>query len=684
MDPATPIEAATERRTGEPVPFEAVKRYLLANFEQAFVLVILVAVALVTYFIPYKLAFLNFFFIPVLLGAYYLDARRAILGAVFCAIMVAIHAGLKPEAFAGGKEHMEIWLGITTWAGFLILSGALVGRLHSRLQREFAEVRDLNDELKRQRDSLEAARSELKAYSANLEAMVGERTEKLEQSKRTIEQLKEKVEDTLYSTMDPAVAKLIIEERLRTEKRRISLMFTDLMGFTGYSEERQPETVIGELNRYLGEMEQVLLDYRGHIDKYLGDGIMVEFGAPVDHQRHALQAVMAGLKMQERLSKARAPLRMRVGISTGDPIIGLIGRQRQTYTAIGDIVNLASRIQERCAPGKVTVDEATWGDVSRFFDAKPMSLFPFSEFDDPEYARTLERYFLQLEENPKDLPLLKKAAFLLMYGKDFVQAHELFRRALELDADDERVKLAFAETSLHISRMGEIAVKGKRKRLHLFEIAGLRNPFQADRVPPSLVAELSRKAARLAEYPEDLVLPVECLDGCVGHSRVVGLLSLALAEALDLADQEKKDVLQAGYLADIGKSIVPHHMLNRAGSLSRAEFEEVKKHPREGVRVLRTLGFENKGLLEIVGAHHEHHNGTGYPEGLSGERVPVGARLVAVAEEYDALTAWRPYRDAWEPRAAFEQIADDTRKGKFDPKVVEALSRLLELPSRAA
>src|SRR5208282_3519304 len=120
---------------------------------------------------------------------------------------------------------------------------------------------------------------------------------------------------------------MLIEGRLRTEKRRVSVLFSDLEKFTTYSAEKRPEMVIGDLNKYFADMEAVLLAYRGHIDKYMGDGIMVEFGAPVDYEQQALLAVLAGYKMQQRLVRKGYPWRMRVGIATGDSIIGLVGNQ---------------------------------------------------------------------------------------------------------------------------------------------------------------------------------------------------------------------------------------------------------------------------------------------------------------------------------------------------------------------
>lgn len=332
------------------------KAYLFKNFEQGFVLLLLVSVAFINYFIPYKLAFLNFYFIPILLAAYHLDVRRALLGAFLCIILVGVYFWIAPASFALCGTPMDLALNIVAWGGFLILTGAIVGKLCAKLRDEVMQTRALHAELVSSHAQLEAVDKELRAYSSDLELKVNERTVMIEQSKRTIEALKNKVEETLFSTMDAEVAKLIIEGRLRNEKRKISIMFCDLVGFTSYSEERQPEVVIGDLNHFLGEMESLLVSYRGHIDKYTGDGMMVEFGAPINYKRHALLAVIAGIKMQERFSQINLPWKMRLGIATGEPIVGLLGKKRQMYTAIGDAVNLASRIEGVSTPGRVTID----------------------------------------------------------------------------------------------------------------------------------------------------------------------------------------------------------------------------------------------------------------------------------------------------------------------------------------
>ena len=208
---------------------------------------------------------------------------------------------------------------VASWGGFLILAGAVVGRLQEKLAGEVRTTTALNAELRQREQDLTALNQTLKAYGDDLEARVRDRTEELEQSKRAVEEMKTKVEATLYATMDASVANLLIEGRLRTEKRNVAVMFSDLSGFTTYSEERPPELVIRDLNRYLAEIEPIILAYRGHIDKYMGDGTMCEFGAPLDSDAYRLQAVLAAIKMQERVAAGDYPWTMRIGVPPAWP-----------------------------------------------------------------------------------------------------------------------------------------------------------------------------------------------------------------------------------------------------------------------------------------------------------------------------------------------------------------------------
>ena len=198
---------------------ENLRAYLLRNFEQAFVLSILVSVSLITYYIPYKLAFLNMYYIPILLAGYYLGTRAAMLGALLSIILVGIYAFIYTESFVGASSNLDLVANIMTWGCFLILSGAVVGYLNRELKERMYAAARLGEELTDNKALLEKTTTELIAYADNMDGRVAERTDTLEKSKRAVEEFELQVEEALYSTMDQSVVKLIIEKRLRTEKR---------------------------------------------------------------------------------------------------------------------------------------------------------------------------------------------------------------------------------------------------------------------------------------------------------------------------------------------------------------------------------------------------------------------------------------------------------------------------------
>ncbi len=162
---------------------EKLKDYITRNFEQAFVLLILVVTFLINYFVPQKIAFLNFYFLPIILGGYYLGQRKAVLGAMLCVLLVSLYVVLSPESFTPNGSVLDVYTYVTTWGGFLILAGAVVGKLHEKLSAEVTTVQILNQELGRHKEELQQANVTLQDYSTNLEMKVNERTEELEQSK---------------------------------------------------------------------------------------------------------------------------------------------------------------------------------------------------------------------------------------------------------------------------------------------------------------------------------------------------------------------------------------------------------------------------------------------------------------------------------------------------------------------
>ncbi len=674
---------------------QALKAFLAVHFEFLFVNSLLIVTTAILFFLPHKLALLNVYFLSVILAGYFLGQRLAVLGSFLCILVVGVYVVLFPEEFLETKTEMDLYLTIVTWGGFLILAGATVGKLQERLAQEVQATRLLNVDLQHQQAELHQANLTLRESSQNLVALnrslqtqqeelakanttLKERSDELEQSKRSVETLKSKVEATLYSTMDASVVNLLIEGRLRNEKRNLSVMFSDLVGFTTYSEGLPPEAVIRDLNRYIGDMEPILLNYRGHIDKYMGDGIMCEFGAPLEYETHSLLAVLAGLKMQEKMTQQSYPWRMRIGIGSGSTITGLIGLKRQTFTAVGDVVNVAARLEKVCTPEHILIDLETYNDISHVVEARKKMDVSTTVFADPKTEQYLVQLHARISSNPKDAEALYEIGRIHLDLKEPGEALFYFEQALQLDPENKEIKLAYADAGMKAHESERISVRGKRNRVEAFEVIGLKDPLQdRDKIPQAFYDEFHAVTGQI-KIPDDVILPVEALDGSIGHSRTVALLSYALGQALGLQEKDKKDLLMAGFFADIGKEIVPHYILNRGGSLSSTEFELIKTHTAESTRVMKSMGYQNEAALQIVKHSHESFNGTGYPEGLKGDKIPIGSRIVVVADAYDALTSKRPYRDSWERHAAMDQIDRGVEKGLFDPQVVRALHKFMD------
>jgi putative nucleotidyltransferase with HDIG domain len=159
------------------------------------------------------------------------------------------------------------------------------------------------------------------------------------------------------------------------------------------------------------------------------------------------------------------------------------------------------------------------------------------------------------------------------------------------------------------------------------------------------------------------------------HTRRVQDQSVLLARALAIEEEGEIQAIQAaGLLHDVGKLAIPEHILNKPGPLTAAEYDIMKRHAPIGADILSVIGFPY-AVAPIVRHHHENWDGTGYPDGLAGERIPRGSRIIAVVDCFDALTSDRPYRPSMEDREAL-RILSDRRGTMYDPQVVDAFFAL--------
>jgi len=181
---------------------------------------------------------------------------------------------------------------------------------------------------------------------------------------------------------------------------------------------------------------------------------------------------------------------------------------------------------------------------------------------------------------------------------------------------------------------------------------------------------------------EALALAIEAKAGCTPeHIRSIQHYAAMLAEAFNLSDADVQAVRAAALLHDIGNMAVPEHILAKADALTPEEFERVKIHPRVGADILRGVPFGGP-VAELVLCHHERWDGLGYPAGLAGEDIPVGARILAIADSFSTLQADRPYRPA-RTQAEALAVLQEFSGTAFDPELVDLFMARLKTASAA-
>jgi class 3 adenylate cyclase/DNA-binding response OmpR family regulator len=184
------------------------------------------------------------------------------------------------------------------------------------------------------------------------------------------EREKERIRQYFQMYVPPSVVERILSDpeavQLGGVRREVSVLFADLQGFTALSERLAPEELINVLNQYLSVMARTVMAFEGTVDKFLGDGIMAIFGAPLPQADHAQRAAQAALGLRSAVARLHerlpAPLRLEIhiGIGTGEVVVGNVGtEQARNYTAIGDAVNVARRLQEMARPNQILLSEQT-------------------------------------------------------------------------------------------------------------------------------------------------------------------------------------------------------------------------------------------------------------------------------------------------------------------------------------
>ena len=221
----------------------------------------------------------------------------------------------------------------------------------------------------------------------------------LDQARSAVERDREadRVRSTITRYLSDKIARAVLQNPdaiQASEKREVSVLMSDIAGFSQLAERLDPERVVELLNVYLGAMTEVVDEYEGAIDEFIGDAVLVIFGAPLEMEDHAARAVACAVAMQARMDDVNATLaerglpalEMTAAVNSGEVVVGTIGSERRAkYGVVGSPVNLTARIQTLAAPGEVLISGMTYRDAGgdagplRLKETRHVSLKGFSE-----------------------------------------------------------------------------------------------------------------------------------------------------------------------------------------------------------------------------------------------------------------------------------------------------------------
>ncbi|MGQ9615668.1 MAG: HD domain-containing phosphohydrolase [Spirochaetota bacterium] len=367
--------------------------------------------------------------------------------------------------------------------------------------------------------------------------------------------------------------------KLGGQRRKVTVLFADIRDFTTMAENMKPEDVVNLLNTYLSGLSNIVFQFEGTVDKYIGDCVMAVFGAPISHYNDSERAVVSAINMMKyvkdinikRMKEGLPEVAIGIGINTGYAISGNMGSvDRMDYTVIGDAVNTAARLEELAEEGKILITREVYDEV---------------------------KYLVEAE---------------------------------------------FVDT---------INVKGKLKPVDVYEVKDL------------IAGKYISVMERVEPYK-------------VGHYLNVALDAELIGQKLGFSSDDLLKFRSAIMLMDVGRIGLNEAIFNKKEKLTSEEFEVVKSH------VLRGAEYAEKKLklfkegIELIKYHHEFYDGSGYPDGLKGEEIPLWARIISVVESYHAMTSIRPFREPMKPAEAMEVIRKNSGK-KYDPKIVEIYLSIL-------
>lgn len=245
---------------------------------------------------------------------------------------------------------------------------------------------------------------------------------------------------------------------------------------------------------------------------------------------------------------------------------------------------------------------------------------------------------------------------------------ETKRRALKLGARDFLTKpFDQVELLLRVRNLLEVQMLQNRLREHNLTLED--RVVERTRDVDEARLEILDRLALAAEYRDD---------DTQQHARRIGQTCALLAQRLGVSDRVVELIRRAAPLHDIGKIGIPDAILLKPGKLTADEFEQIKAHTTVGASILSGSRSPLLQMAERIAlTHHERWSGSGYPQGLAGEEIPLEGRVAAVADVFDALTHERPYKPAWPVEAAVEEVLGQASR-QFDPAVIDVFSTLSE------
>lgn len=289
-----------------------------------------------------------------------------------------------PVSHALASCQLQIWVPFVVndlHSGGIALSEKLLGEVYS--PEDYELLGTIVNQLTVALDNALAYR-EIEELNRGLEEKVRQRTEelrvqhtRLQEAHGQLELRNRFIENAFGRYVSDEVVSSLLESpeglQLGGEKRRTTILMSDLRGFTSMAEKLSPEQVLTIVNRYLGVMVDVILPYQGTINEFIGDAILVLFGAPVTRDDDAHRAVACAVAMQQAMATVNAQNReeglpaveMGIGIHTGEAVIGNLGSQRRMkYGIVGSSVNLTSRVESYTVGGQILISEATWTEAA--------------------------------------------------------------------------------------------------------------------------------------------------------------------------------------------------------------------------------------------------------------------------------------------------------------------------------